>query len=98
MHRSVILGSCDTPYAFGFFHFRGTYPQNYPNQAPQVVITTTEHGRVRFNPNLYAEGKGNVGRWNSAGKLASKHTGWGVFTVARRERHSAVALFLWPVY
>jgi ubiquitin-protein ligase len=54
----VILGPSNSPYAFGFFHFRAEYPHDYPISAPQVKITTTEGGRTRFNPNLYSDGKG----------------------------------------
>lgn len=32
-------------------------PDDYPNTSPAVHITTTGNGMVRFNPNLYANGK-----------------------------------------
>lgn len=32
-------------------------PADYPETPPMVKMTTTGGGRVRFNPNLYADGK-----------------------------------------
>ena len=55
--RGMILGPPHTPYALGMFHFDLKFPQDYPNSAPKVLITTTSGGQVRFNPNLYATGK-----------------------------------------
>jgi ubiquitin-protein ligase len=55
--RGMILGPPHTPYALGMFHFDLKFPQDYPNSAPKVLITTTSGGQVRFNPNLYASGK-----------------------------------------
>eukprot|EP00123_Amoebidium_parasiticum_P007408 comp18104_c0_seq1/m.18756 comp18104_c0_seq1/g.18756 ORF comp18104_c0_seq1/g.18756 comp18104_c0_seq1/m.18756 type:complete len:432 (-) comp18104_c0_seq1:522-1817(-) len=55
--RAVIMGSPDTPYGFGMFHFDITVPNDYPQRPPRVVITTTNQGLTRFNPNLYADGK-----------------------------------------
>merc|ERR1719460_1481926 len=55
--RGMILGPPYTPYSLGLFHFDLKFPQDYPNSAPKVLITTTSGGQVRFNPNLYATGK-----------------------------------------
>merc|ERR1719238_355597 len=55
--RGMILGPPHTPYALAMFHFDLKFPQDYPNSAPKVLITTTSGGQVRFNPNLYATGK-----------------------------------------
>src|SRR5579862_6872914 len=33
-------------------------PWDFPNSPPRVTLRTTGGGRVRFNPNLYADGKG----------------------------------------
>jgi ubiquitin-conjugating enzyme E2 Z len=32
-------------------------PKDYPIKSPQVRAITTNGGRTRFNPNIYAEGK-----------------------------------------
>jgi len=55
--HGMILGPPHTPYSLGLFHFDLKFPQDYPNSAPKVLITTTSGGHVRFNPNLYATGK-----------------------------------------
>ncbi|KAL1515059.1 hypothetical protein AB1Y20_004124 [Prymnesium parvum] len=55
--RAMILGPPLTPYSLGMFHFNMKFPSDYPNSAPSVQITTTDGGRVRFNPNLYASGR-----------------------------------------
>merc|ERR1712004_810889 len=53
----VITGPKDTPYDGGFFYFTLECPPNYPEAPPKALIRTTDGGRVRFNPNLYREGK-----------------------------------------
>ena len=53
----MILGPPGTPYSLGLFHFDMSFPPDYPNSPPTVHITTTGGGMVRFNPNLYANGK-----------------------------------------
>ena len=55
--RAMILGPPGGPYSLGYFHFDMKFPQDYPNSAPKVLITTTSGGMVRFNPNLYSTGK-----------------------------------------
>ena len=52
-----ISGPKDTPYENGIFEFHATFPSNYPNSEPKVLINTTGGGTVRFNPNLYNCGK-----------------------------------------
>ena len=53
----LIIGVEDTPYEYGYFFFRMTYPQQYPLEPPKLILMTTEYGRTRFNPNLYSNGK-----------------------------------------
>ncbi|GFR41567.1 hypothetical protein Agub_g2287, partial [Astrephomene gubernaculifera] len=55
--RALLIPSSDTPYANGAFLFDIFLPPAYPNVPPKVQFLTTGGGRVRFNPNLYAEGK-----------------------------------------
>jgi len=52
-----ISGPKDTPYENGIFEFHASFPSNYPENVPLVLIDTTGGGSVRFNPNLYACGK-----------------------------------------
>ncbi|KAI9798958.1 MAG: hypothetical protein M1833_004311 [Piccolia ochrophora] len=55
--KAVIIGPPDTPYEFGFFEFALKFSKEYPERAPSVTATTTNGGRCRFNPNIYASGK-----------------------------------------
>ena len=71
--KVMMIGTKDTPYENGFFFFTVRYPENYPNSPPKVWYYTTHH-RMRFNPNLYNNGKiclsiintwGNQDNWTS---------------------------------
>ena len=53
----VIVGPKDTPYHNGIFEFHTSFPDNYPEKEPNVLLATTGNGSVRFNPNLYNCGK-----------------------------------------
>ena len=53
---ALIIGPSDTIYADGFFLFKFKIPTNYP-YAPPVVTFHTQGDNVRFNPNLYRNGK-----------------------------------------
>jgi ubiquitin-conjugating enzyme E2 Z len=53
----LIVGPPDTPYEFGFFEFFLKFGKDYPTKAPAVTSITTNGGRTRFNPNIYAGGK-----------------------------------------
>ncbi len=53
----IIVGPKDTPYHNGLFEFHAYFPNEYPSIVPQVLINTTDNGKVRFNPNLYSNGK-----------------------------------------
>jgi ubiquitin-conjugating enzyme E2 Z len=54
---ALIIGPPDTPYEFGFFEFFCKFGKEYPTKAPDVTARTTNGGRTRFNPNIYAQGK-----------------------------------------
>lgn len=47
----------DNPYYGGLFVFHLFVPDDYPAQHPLVRFVTTRQNTVRFNPNLYADGK-----------------------------------------
>jgi len=53
---ALIVGPDETPYAGGFYLFEFTFPNSYPLKPPHVKFVTGD-GRVRFNPNLYVNGK-----------------------------------------
>lgn len=55
--KAVITGPSDTPYMGGIYEFDFVFPNNYPSVPPKVTFKTTAGGRVRFNPNLYNNGK-----------------------------------------
>ena len=55
--KFIITGPKDTPYHNGIYEFHSYFPDDYPNTPPQVLLKTTDGGKVRFNPNLYNNGK-----------------------------------------
>ncbi|XP_050048807.2 ubiquitin-conjugating enzyme E2 Z-like [Dermacentor andersoni] len=55
--HALVVGPSGTPYEGGFFLFFMKFPPQYPMSPPRVRIVTTDAGRVRFNPTLYANGK-----------------------------------------
>lgn len=74
--RALILGPDDTPYANGCFVF-DIHLKNYPAEPPSVHFLTTGGGRVRFNPNLYNNGKvclSLLGTWQGPGWVNGEST------------------------
>ncbi|KAH7133578.1 ubiquitin-conjugating enzyme/RWD-like protein [Dactylonectria macrodidyma] len=55
--KALIMGPHETPYEFGFFEFAIRFNKDYPSKSPNVQCMTTNGGRCRFNPNIYANGK-----------------------------------------
>lgn len=55
--HALIVGPADTPYEGGLFYFIMKCPTDYPIHPPKVKLLTTNGGKVRFNPNLYENGK-----------------------------------------
>ena len=53
----LITGPAETPYANGCFEFDVYFPQNYPDAPMHINFETTGNHSVRFNPNLYNDGK-----------------------------------------
>eukprot|EP00730_Choanoeca_flexa_P000326 TRINITY_DN10149_c0_g2_i5.p1 TRINITY_DN10149_c0_g2~~TRINITY_DN10149_c0_g2_i5.p1 ORF type:complete len:342 (+),score=46.27 TRINITY_DN10149_c0_g2_i5:46-1026(+) len=54
---SLLVGPEGTPYEGGFFLVYCQIPSTYPFDPPRCVNLTNDRLRVRFNPNLYANGK-----------------------------------------
>jgi ubiquitin-protein ligase len=52
----MIVGPSETPYFGGFYFFEFNYPTDYPHSPPAVKYMTNGDG-IRFNPNLYTNGK-----------------------------------------
>uniref|UniRef100_F1KPF7 Baculoviral IAP repeat-containing protein 6 n=1 Tax=Ascaris suum TaxID=6253 RepID=F1KPF7_ASCSU len=55
--KVLITGPSDTPYMNGCFEFDVWFPADYPNSPMHVNLETTGNHTVRFNPNLYNDGK-----------------------------------------
>ncbi|EMD42244.1 hypothetical protein CERSUDRAFT_147934, partial [Gelatoporia subvermispora B] len=55
--KIMIAGPEGTPYAGGLFEFDCFIPLEYPHKPPLMHLRTTGGGTVRFNPNLYNNGK-----------------------------------------
>ncbi|CAD7704554.1 unnamed protein product [Ostreobium quekettii] len=55
--RALIIPGGATPYANGCFVFDVYLPPDYPQVPPKVHFMTTGAGNVRFNPNLYSDGR-----------------------------------------
>ena len=77
--HAIISGAENTPYEGGFFYFFLRMPPDYPIVPPKVKFMTTGNGMVRFNPNLYANGKVCLSilgtwsgpKWSAAQSLSS---------------------------
>lgn len=54
--KALIIGVKETPYEGGFFVFDINFPDNYPLSPPTLKFETIDT-TIRFNPNLYREGK-----------------------------------------
>jgi baculoviral IAP repeat-containing protein 6 len=55
--RVLIVGPKGTPYENGLFEFDLYCRNDFPLSPPLMSFRTTGNGTVRFNPNLYADGK-----------------------------------------
>ena len=55
--KVLIIGPKGTPYENGLFEFDLLCGRNFPKDPPQMQFKTTGGGQIRFNPNLYADGK-----------------------------------------
>ena len=67
--KALIIGPPNTPYENGFYFFDIKFPNDYPFNPPKVKFMTHESG-VRFNPNLYSNGKvclSILGTWSGPG-------------------------------
>ena len=54
--KILMIGPKDTPYHNGFYFFSINIPEKYPF-VPPIVKYYTQGNNVRFNPNLYINGK-----------------------------------------
>ena len=67
--HALIVGPKNTPYFGGFYLFEINFPKNYPLESPSLKMLTID-GKIRFNPNLYENGKvclSILGTWAGPG-------------------------------
>ncbi|VBB75947.1 Putative baculoviral IAP repeat-containing protein [Podospora comata] len=77
MLKVLIIGPKNTPYEHGIFLFDILCGSDFPTAPPKVQFLTTGGGKVRFNPNLYANGKvclSLIGTWNGQGWVPNVST------------------------
>ncbi|CAL8111027.1 unnamed protein product [Orchesella dallaii] len=55
--KVLITGPSGTPYSNGCFEFDVFFPNDYPSSPMLINLETTGRQRIRFNPNLYTDGK-----------------------------------------
>jgi len=63
----LLIKSNNEPYIGGYFEFDIYIPNDYPQTPPECKLMTTGFGKIRYNPNLYADGKvclSLLGTWN----------------------------------
>lgn len=53
---ALIIGPKDTVYENGYYFFKFIFTPQYPHEPP-IVKYMTNGGNVRFNPNLYTDGR-----------------------------------------
>lgn len=78
--KAIIVGPQGTPYSGGLFEFHVFFPPNYPHDPLLINLETTGNGTVRFNPNLYNDGKvclSLLGTWHGGSDSTSK---WNALT------------------
>ena len=63
--KAMIIGPEGTPYENGCFIFDIFLPLEYNFKSPSVKSMTTNGGRYRYNPNLYADGVSSCGSYES---------------------------------
>lgn len=52
-----VLSSENEPYYGAYFIFHAYFPHDYPLRPPKIHLMTTGGNKIRFNPNLYNNGK-----------------------------------------
>jgi len=75
--KALITGPQGTPYHNGCYLFDIFLGASYNQSPPNVKYMTTNGGKYRFNPNLYADGKvclSLLGTWSGPGWMPGKST------------------------
>lgn len=55
-YYQLLIGPENSPYEYGFYVFKGQFPDNYPFK-PMTMKSLTQGGNVRKHPNFYVCGK-----------------------------------------
>jgi len=55
-YYQLLMGPENSPYEYGFYVFKGQFPDNYPFK-PMTMKSLTQGGNVRKHPNFYVCGK-----------------------------------------
>ncbi|KAF9481960.1 hypothetical protein BDN70DRAFT_875580 [Pholiota conissans] len=75
--KALVTGPEGTPYQNGCYLFDIFLGPSYNQSPPSVKYMTTNGGKFRFNPNLYADGKvclSLLGTWQGPGWVAGRST------------------------
>ncbi|KAH7887767.1 hypothetical protein F5I97DRAFT_1805231 [Phlebopus sp. FC_14] len=75
--KALIIGPEGTPYQDGCYLFDIFLGPSYNQSPPSVKYMTTNGGKYRFNPNLYADGKvclSLLGTWTGPGWISGRST------------------------
>jgi len=75
--KALIMAPEGTPYESGCFEFDIFLPLGYPDEPPKVLIVTGPNHGLRFNPNLYSNGKvclSLLGTWQGPGWIPETST------------------------
>ncbi|TFL06053.1 hypothetical protein BDV98DRAFT_499797 [Pterulicium gracile] len=75
--KAMIVGPEGTPYQNGCYLFDIFLGPSYNQSPPSVKYMTTNGGKFRFNPNLYADGKvclSLLGTWQGPGWVSGRST------------------------
>ncbi|KAJ7129714.1 hypothetical protein C8R44DRAFT_777474 [Mycena epipterygia] len=75
--KALITGPEGTPYYNGCYLFDIFLGPSYNQSPPSVKYMTTNGGKYRFNPNLYADGKvclSLLGTWSGPGWVSGRST------------------------
>lgn len=73
---ALIVGPPKTPYEGGSWFFSIEFNSQHPFEPPKV-LSLTQDGKTRFNPNMYKEGKvclSLLGTWHQGDKWSSVQT------------------------
>jgi ubiquitin-conjugating enzyme E2 Z len=87
---AMIIGPNDTLYRHGFYFFQFDYPNEYPYVPPKVTYLTNGEN-IRFNPNLYRNGKvclSIINTWKGEGWTSCQNISSVLLTIVSHVFHN----------